>query len=149
MGERECGTRKKRKRLRGALGRGMSILGSCGLMLTASCVLGLGIAAIVMPLGGDGPGLGAGAMMEGRSSSVSSRGWIELDDRVAGGGGELIDGSAKRSRGSREEWEPRGWARICRTWCVVGGDVCLDACEVIRGPETPEREATLRGAYHR
>jgi len=148
MGGSEYGARKRRKTLRGALRRGISVLGSLGLMLTASAVLGLAIAAIVLPLGSAGLGLGAGGMMEGRSASVSSRGWIELDDRVASGAGESIAEKGLRSREGQEQWEPRGWARICRTWCVVGGDVCLDACEVIRGPQTPEREATLGGVYH-
>ncbi|WOJ91739.1 hypothetical protein RZS28_18600 (plasmid) [Methylocapsa polymorpha] len=134
--------------LRGGLRRGISVLWSLGLMLTGSAVLGLAIAGIMAPLESAGLGLGAGGMMEGRSASISSRGWIQLDDRAASGGEESIAEKSLRSGEGQEQWEPRGWARICRTWCVVGGDVCLDACEVIRGPETPEREAALRDAHH-
>ena len=89
MGGREFGPRKRRKMLRGGLRRAISVLWSLGLMLTGSAVLGLAIAGIMTPLESASLGLGAGGMMEGRSASISSRGWTKLDDWVASGGGEF------------------------------------------------------------
>ena len=109
----------------------MSVVGSLLSMSIGSALVGLGVAGIATFAIELGSPVSAG-ITEGRS--------------VAGAGGRAQsgantelhvplyvpqDGGEAGERG--EQWEPRGDARICRTWCMVGAAACLDVCGVARG----------------
>jgi hypothetical protein len=135
------GLRSKRRTgtLRKQLRRIMSVAGSLGSMLVGSAIVGFAIAAIALPIAS----LDTGGVVEGRSGAAGSQGWVDLDERGERGGREFVGQNDPLWRGDPERWAPRGEARICRTWCVVGGDACLDVCDVARGREFPAGAAAL------
>jgi hypothetical protein len=125
-------SKKWMRRFRIGLRPVMSVGASILTMATGSVIVGLAVAGIAtasIVVGGSV----AGKMTEGRSVAGAGGGWGQAGASRELHGPNYVQQNSGESGAAGERWERRGEARICRSWCVVGGSECFDVCGAAPG----------------
>jgi len=103
--------RKSRVEKLWSIGRqGGRVVFSIVLLAAKSAMLGVGVASIAIAVV-DPP---SAEVQEGRSATSWPSLW--------GIGGDSA------SHAGPPSWQPRGEARICRSWCEIAGSGCVEVC---------------------